>query len=87
MNFLDPAAYRIPMGRVHLVVASAPEAWRGGVGEAGVVVVLGAICPWGRPHGPTVFLPVQRVNGPWTRPMSTGIRRRSSSSSRSASLS
>jgi hypothetical protein len=30
-----------------------------GVDEAGGVVVLGVICPWGWPLGPTVFLDVR----------------------------
>jgi hypothetical protein len=56
---------------------------REGVDEAGDVVVLGSICPWGRPLGPTVFLAIRWVRGPWTRPMSTWIYRGSSSPSAS----
>jgi hypothetical protein len=60
--------------------AGAGGAAREGVSKAGGMVVLGAICPLDRPHGPTVFLTGRRVRGPWTGLVSTRICRGSSSS-------
>jgi hypothetical protein len=65
--------------------ASAGGVTREGVDEAGSVVVLGTIGPWGWPRGLTVFLAVRRVSGPWTRPETTEIHRGSSSSPSSSS--
>jgi hypothetical protein len=56
---------------------------REGDDEAGGVVVLRLIFPWGRPLGPMVFLTVRWVKGPRTRPVSTQICRGSSSPSAS----
>jgi hypothetical protein len=55
---------------------------REGVGEVGgMVAVLRASGPWGRPLGPMEMRVVQRIAGAPTGPVTTEIWRSSSSSS------
>jgi hypothetical protein len=61
-----------------------PDAAREGVGEVGgVVAVLGASGPWGRPRGLMKMHAVRRITGAPTGPVTTEIWRSSSSSSSS----
>jgi hypothetical protein len=64
-----------------------PDAAREGVGEVGgLVVVLGANGPWGRPRGPMEMRAVRRIASAPTGPTITEMQRSSSSSSPPSSL-